>query len=330
MLLRLVCRSLILACLPLAISAAAVRAVDEKADKAAEATDADFPFQGEYSGNIDTPEGSKQIGVQLIALGEGKFRGVGYIGGLPGDGWDGSPPHEADGELKDGVVKIHNDVYDSVIDGKTLVLTTVGNLKLGELNKVARQSPTLGAKAPEGAVVLFDGSSTDGWEKGRLAPDSLLMQGTTSKGKFQNCTLHIEFRLPYMPKARGQGRANSGCYLQGRYEVQVLDSFGLKGLQNECGGIYSIKAPDENMCFPPLAWQTYDIDFTPAEYADGKKVKDGTMTVRHNGVVVHKDVKLTHATTAAPVKEGPEPGPIYLQDHGSPVRYRNIWLVEKK
>lgn len=327
MLLRAVFRHVVLPCLPLALLAAAAWAAD---DKAGEATDADFPFQGEYSGEITTPEGNKKLGVQLIALGQGKFRGVGYIGGLPGDGWDGSLPRDAEGELKDGAVKIHNDVYDSVISDGTLTITTIGNLKLGELQKVNRQSPTLGDRPPQGAVVLFDGSTPDSFEKGRVTPDGLLIAGATSKQKFQSLTLHLEFRLPYMPMARGQGRGNSGCYLQGRYEVQVLDSFGLKGEQNECGGIYSIKAPDENMCFPPLTWQTYDIDFTAAEYSDGKKVKDALITVRHNGVLIQRDVKLTHATTAAPVKEGPEPGPIYLQDHGNPVRYRNIWLVEKK
>jgi hypothetical protein len=83
------------------------------------------------------------------------------------------------------------------------------------------------------------------------------------------------------------------------------------------------------MCFSPLVWQTYDIDFTAAKYADGKKTADAKITVRHNGVIVHKDVALPKATRAHPVKENAEPGPIYFQNHGSPVRYRNIWLVEK-
>jgi hypothetical protein len=133
-----------------------------------------------------------------------------------------------------------------------------------------------------------------------------------------------------MPAGKDQGRGNSGVYLQGRYEVQILDSFGLAGEHNECGGIYSVKAPDVNMCYPPLAWQTYDIDFTAAEFADGKKVKDARMTVKHNGVVIHENVAVPKATTAAILGEGPEPGPIYLQDHGNPVRFRNVWVVEKK
>jgi hypothetical protein len=117
--------------------------------------------------------------------------------------------------------------------------------------------------------------------------------------------------------------------MQGRYEVQMLDSFGLEGKHDECGGLYSVKNPDVNMCLPPLAWQTYDVDFTAAEFdAAGKKTKDAEMTVRHNGVEIHKNVRLPKGTTAAPVGEGKDPGPLYLQDHGNPVRYRNIWIVE--
>ncbi|MBW3600671.1 MAG: DUF1080 domain-containing protein, partial [Planctomycetes bacterium] len=138
-------------------------------------------------------------------------------------------------------------------------------------------------------------------------------------------------RLPYQPQDRGQARGNSGVYLQGRYEVQMLDSFGLEGKQNECGGLYSVKDPDVNMCYPPLEWQTYDIDFTAARYdEEGKLTADPRVTVRHNGVVIHDDVELPgeRNTTAAPVKPGPEGGPVYLQDHGNPVRYRNIWVAE--
>jgi hypothetical protein len=141
---------------------------------------------------------------------------------------------------------------------------------------------------------------------------------------------HIEFLLPYMPEARGQGRGNSGCYFQGRYEVQMLDSFGLEGADNECGGLYKISKPALNMCYPPLSWQTYDFDFNAAQYDGDKKVKDATLTILHNGVEIQKDVKLPSDTTAAPNKEGPGPGPIFLQNHGNPVRYRNIWVVEKK
>ena len=132
-----------------------------------------------------------------------------------------------------------------------------------------------------------------------------------------------------MPKERGQDRANSGFYAQGRYEVQVLDSFGLEGEWNECGGIYKIAKPDVNMCFPPGAWQTYDVDFTAAVFEDGKKVQNARITVRHNGVAIHSDRELPNVTAAKILDESPEPGPIYLQDHDNPVLYRNIWVVER-
>lgn len=312
--------------------AAVVRSADDpNTFTDAEKAGPDFATQGEYSGEIKTDDGKTKVGVQVIAMGGGKFRAVGYMGGLPGDGWDRSPKVTVDGQAENGVTKFTvNDGGGVLKDGVIAVQDSGGN-KLGELKRVIRQSPTLGMKPPEGAVVLFDGTNADQFENGQITEDKLLMQGVTSKRKFQSCQVHIEFRIPFQPLASGQGRGNSGCYLQGRYEVQMLDSFGLEGKHNECGGIYTIKDPDVNMCLPPLSWQTYDIDYTAATYdGAGKKTKDATATVKHNGVVIHQDVKLDHATTAAPLQEGPEPGPLYLQDHGNPVRYRNIWVVEKK
>jgi hypothetical protein len=113
------------------------------------------------------------------------------------------------------------------------------------------------------------------------------------------------------------------------YELQVLDSFGLSGENNECGGFYSIRQPDVNMCYPPLAWQTYDIDFTAAKYDGDKKAKNARVTVKHNGVTIHDTIELARGTPGR-LPEGPSPGGLYLQDHGNPVVYRNIWIVEKK
>ena len=295
-------------------------------------TDADFPFQGEYAGVAKTDEGDLKLGVQVIALGGGKFHAVAYKGGLPGDGWDQGDKVEADGALQDGAVTFKTDGGMGVIKDGSLTVSNAEGKEIATRKKVTRESPTLGAKAPEGAIVLFDGTNADAWEKGKVE-DGLLVQGVTSKKKFGSHKLHLEFRTPYAPEDRGQGRGNSGLYLQGRYEVQVLDSFGLKGEQNECGGIYSVGAPSVNMCLPPLSWQTYDVEYTAGEFdKDGKVVKNPRVTVLHNGVVVHKDIELPgeRNTTAAPVAAGPQPGPVYLQDHGNPVRYRNIWVVETK
>jgi hypothetical protein len=303
-------------------------------------TDADFAFQGEYRGEIDAGGTKIKIGVQVIALGEGKFRSISFLGGLPGDGTNSqivTPPsgdnekRTMSGELKDGVVIFDNDhAHGEIKGGKMHVTAKQGNAS-GILEKVTRKSPTLGKKAPAGATVLFDGSNADNFNGGKIK-DGLLQAGCTSKERFGSHKLHIEFRLPYQPQDRGQGRGNSGIYLQGRYECQMLDSFGLKGENNECGGLYSVKAPDLNMCFPPLTWQTYDIDYTAGKYDDaGKVVTNPRVTIRHNGVIIHNDVELPgeRSTTAAPSKPGNEPGPIYLQRHGAPVVYQNIWLVPK-
>ena len=288
----------------------------------------DFAVQGEYVGEVPGDGGATKVGVQVIALGDGKFHAVGYVGGLPGAGWDGKKKIEADGQTKDGVTTFthENGGKATLKDGALSVIGDEGKV-VGTLKKVDRKSPTLGQKPPAGAVVLFDGKTAEAFKEGRMTPDGLLMEGATSKQDFGSFTIHLEFLLPFMPYARGQGRGNSGFYAQGRYEVQILDSFGLSGEDNECGGIYKIGKPKVHMCLPPLSWQTYDVDYTAAEFKDGKKVKNAKMTVRHNGVAIHENLELPHATTAAPVKEGPENGPIYLQNHGNPVRFRNVWVV---
>lgn len=268
------------------------------------ATDPDFGIQGEYVG--------VNRGLQVIARGDGDFELVVYEGGLPGAGWDRQSPRRLDGD-----------------EG------TVGQLVESlALERIARQSPTLGAAPPPGAIVLFDGTDASvraHWAEGaQRTDDGLLIQGVTTREKFGDYRLHLEFQTPYMPKASGQGRGNSGVYHQGRYETQVLDSFGLEGKNNEAGGIYSVSDPDQNVCYPPLSWQTYDIDFTAARFDEaGQKVSPARLTVRLNGVVVQNDVAVPGPTTAAILPETAEPGPIHLQDHGNPVRYRNIWLLPR-
>jgi hypothetical protein len=295
--------------------------------------DPDFALQGEYAGTIKHEDGDVKIGIQVIALGKGKFRAVGYHGGLPGDGWDQKEKHATEGQAVDGTVTFTKDDVTAKLAGGAITITAGGE-EIGKLEKVERKSPTLGAKPPEGAVVLY-GKPEDvaNWDNGKADEEGNLQQGITSKRKFGDQTVHVEFRLPYQPEDGGQGRGNSGMYLQGRYEVQMLDSFGLDGKNNECGGIYSVKDCDVNMCLPPLAWQTYDVDYTAARYdSSGKAISPAKITVKHNGVVIHDNVELPadRNTTAAPVGAGPEPGPLHLQDHGNPVRYRNIWVVEKK
>jgi hypothetical protein len=285
----------------------------------------DFAAQGEYVGGA----GDHRWGVHVIALGDGKFDVVGYQGGLPGEGWKrGDTTRRGTGELQNGKVQIKGDTWTATIDGEVFTVMQDGET-IGELKKTERKSPTLGAKPPEGAVVLFDGSSADNFVNGKLVEGNLLgATNAVSKQKFGNHSLHIEFRTPFMPKSRGQARGNSGVYVHGRYEVQVLDSFGLEGKNNECGGIYSISEPAVNMCLPPLAWQTYDIDFTAARYDGDKKVENARVTIKHNGVVIHDNLELPHGTPGH-IPEGPDKAGLFLQDHGDPVAFRNIWVVEK-
>jgi len=295
----------------------------------------EFVVQGEYVGEVD----GKRWGVQVIARGGGEYEAVASEGGLPGDGWDG-PGGGAEGRKRaasvagdggrEGTVKFGG-LGDweaiEISEGEIRVLDREGGER-GSLARVERVSPTLGKEAPEGAIVLFDGSGVDGWE-GEMSESDHLKQGAVSRDQFGDFELHLEFLLPFEPEKRGQGRGNSGLYLQGRYEVQILDSFGLQGENNECGGIYSVAAPLVNMCFPPLRWQTYDVKFTSARWEGDKKVSDARASVWHNGVLIHDDQKVSHATAAARLGEGPARGPIYLQDHGSQVRFRNIWLKPK-
>jgi hypothetical protein len=300
----------------------------------------DLAIQGEYAGTLNTSEGEKKFGVQVIALGDDTFRAVGYNGGLPGDGWDGGEREQVEAKLdrNTGLVTFEGKYGTGIIKNAVLIVKNKENVQIGFLERALRESPTLNREPPEGAILLFDGiddTTWDNWVRAKdgepveIGDDELLPAGANTKQQFQSFALHIEFMLPFMPKARGQARGNSGVYMQGRYEVQVLDSFGLEGKDNECGGIYGIKAPDVNMCLPPLMWQTYDIRYLAAKFdATGKKIANARITVLHNGVKIHDNVELPKATTAAPLGEGPEPGLLHLQDHGNPVRYRNIWLKE--
>ena len=234
------------------------------------------------------------------------------------------------GETKDGVTKLAGlnfaaEIKDGAVSG------TAEESAAFTAMKVERRSPTLGAKPPEGAVVLFDGKNVDAWDNAKLVDEKYLGVGGKTKAKFTDFTLHLEFRTPFMPTARGQGRGNSGMYLIDQYECQVLDSFGLNGENNEAGGIYQIAKPLVNMCLPPLSWQTYDVEFTAAKFdTAGKKTTDAETTIRHNGVVIHDKLKFPKATPGgAGVTEVP-PGSIFLQNHGDPVVFQNIWIVEKK
>ena len=157
------------------------------------------------------------------------------------------------------------------------------------------------------------------WSEARLKPFE----------KDRPYTLHMEFMLSFMPNATGQARSNSGVYLQEEYECQVLDSFGLEGENNECAGFYQQLKPIVNACFPPLTWQTYDFDVTPAKFNDkGEKIANAVITVKHNGILVHDKAELAHETPGGKTEktEAGEARGVFLQGHGNKVQYRNIWI----
>jgi hypothetical protein len=296
------------------------------------------PVMGVYEGFWRAADGSKgRISAQLRPVGGGQHDGFvafykskileGVLKLKPGPGkFEGNAARTSGGMIIPELAGAAQ-----IINGK-LTGSFKGELGEGSFEgAVIRVKPrSLGAKPPKRAKVLFDGKPGDAWTdfKWKVTPEgTMIVQGGDihAKDKFANFLLHVEFRTPLMPEAQGQARGNSGVYLQSKYEVQVLDSFGLFPLQNnDCSAIYSLKAPDVNACLPPGEWQTYDITFVQG---DPSKNKMPAITVVHNGVKVIDRFELPktvlEAGTTAADKEG---GFLKLQDHGNPVEYRNIWV----
>jgi hypothetical protein len=290
----------------------------------------DYFLQGEYAGWLFVPtRGYEYTGLQVVALGDGKFEAMEYRGGLPGNGWDRTTRSQLKGQVENGTVVLTGPAERLLVGGGVARSVDPQGRELGRLIKVERTSPTMGLTPPANAVVLFNGTSTDEFEPGaKVTPEGNLLAGVMTKMPVQAFHMHLEFRTPYMPTATGQARGNSGVYIQRRYEVQILDSFGLEGVFNECGALYRQTPPDLNMALPPLTWQTYDIWFTPPQFAaDGKtKTANARITVLQNGVPIHWHREIT-AKTGGGQQESTQPLPIQLQDHGNPVVYRNIWIV---
>jgi len=201
------------------------------------------------------------------------------------------------------------------------------------------------AKPPRGAIVLFNGKDTSQWQQTGSnsecqwdVVDGCLVvhpgaSDIATKMEFGDYKLHIEFWLPLMEKETSQGRANSGVYNHGRYEIQVLDSFNNPTYKfGGCGAIYSQKDPDVNAIKPPEQWNTYDITFRAPRFdKDGKETEYPRITVFHNGLKIHDNVEIkVESTATGKVGTQPAKGPIELQNHGALVRYRNIWIVPMK
>ncbi|MDO4569403.1 MAG: DUF1080 domain-containing protein [Planctomycetia bacterium] len=315
----------------------------------------DFQAQGEYL----FVAGAKQFAVQVIADGKGKFTLVGYPGGFPGLGWllekrvriiyKGEVNETGDKVLFKVAYMENGEDYRKQLPIPEAQATATAELDIAQktvtfynpgvparvANAVEITSPTLGMKAPEGATLFYDGTSKDATNTDLIANFRKINEETGAMFS-EFCTknleagkpyyLHVEFMLSFMPNAKGQGRSNSGVYLNECYECQVLDSFGLHGENNECGGFYQQQRPFVNTCISPLKWQTYDfIVFPPKFDESGKKVENARVHVALNGVLIHDNLELKGHTPGRK-GESPEPRGIYFQGHGNNVQYRNIWV----
>ena len=303
-------------------------------------------WEGSYINNRGV---SGTIRLQVISLGSGNYQAALFIDGgprleVPGKMIEGKAIFEGkvdQGAETGGPADVRIQQYsDTQIIGS---IRDVRRMKSIDMAKIEKQSPTLGAQPPESAIVLFDGTNLDQWQNLDKTPaqwkilDKFMevtetMAGArkniVSKEEFGDVKIHLEFRTPFLPEAKGQARGNSGVYVQGRYEVQVLDSFGLEGKDNECGGIYQIAAPASNACLPPLQWQTYDITFQAPRFGgDGAKTQNAIITVEHNGILIHDHIEVPKVTQGGVNEQEAPLGGLLLQDHGDRVQYRNIWVV---
>jgi hypothetical protein len=315
------------------------------------------PFMGSYTGLVETDQKSKWqrhpvLAARVIGRGGNRFE----VQLLPELHKRAPLFLTATAESRGDELKFEQDGWNITFtaDGaKGTVDEKEGPISF-ELEKIEEFSPTLGMAPPEGAVVLFDGSNLDQWKhvkrQDEIEPTwKILEDGSmeivTRRGKnakgggdlvtketFGDVRLHLEFKTPYQPSSGGQGRGNSGLFFQHDYEVQILDSYGEAGLWDECGAMYKVWPPKVNACAPPGEWQTYDVEFRAARFNDaGGLESPPIITVRHNGILIHNQTPLNevpgfrYADRQAPHQK--EPGPISLQDHGNPVRFRNIWVA---
>lgn len=301
---------------------------------------ADSAVMGNWEGQFMT-DGWKDVPLraEIIGLAGDTYRVLLHVGDasqgeLSGMSRSGAFVHIGEIEVKDkGVFLVTASGRNGALTGTLMAKEDAAAAPVVfQMQKVTRQSPTLGKAAPKGAVVLLgEGAAADAWiaQPGNIVDGEMRIGGNTytTKQEFGSAQIHVEFVSPYMPDASGQARGNSGVYVAGRYEVQVLDSFADAPGVGTCGAIYSIAVPPAGACLPPGEWQTYDITFHAPEFdAGGKKVKDATITVIQNGQTIYDNLALPHVTPGGVSGDESARGPLMLQNHGNEVHYRNVWV----
>lgn len=278
--------------------------------------------------------GQNGVLARIIPEGDNNYRAVVYAPNA--DGTTGRV--ELTGKWENNQIAFSGNDWTGTWNADKLKLSNAG--KDWEFARHNRTSPTLGQRPPQGAVVLLpyvpdQPTNLNEWQNTNwlLMNDGSMRVNNgdnRTKREFGDFKLHIEWMAPLMPKDRGQGRGNSGVYLQERYEVQVLDSFGLDSKDNDAGGIYQVSKPKVNASLPPGVWQTYDITFrAPRFNADGTLAKPANATVVHNGITIHENLDIPKPTGGG-AEGNVAKGVFKLQDHGNPVRFRNIWVQELK
>jgi hypothetical protein len=328
-------RSALFLVVPVALTGLALAQVGHHVDLGPPAVEA---VQGLYGGIFNDAQGQHKIEARIVAVAKDRYKVL--IREAQADGKVVKGELAATGE-KDLTLAVRGQFKGVEWAGRlsleSAVKGTVGRDGSFEFKPIARKSPTLGAEPPAGAVVLLDGKSFDEvtnqpnkdgakqeWKLTEGGAIQVPKGGMNSKRQFSgSIKYHIEFYLPLMPAAEGQGRANSGCYLPNGEEIQVLDSFGMTTYTGGgCGGLYRYKDPDAFDEFslaslPPLQWQTYDIEYR-VQMKDGKPAGKPRVTVVHNGIKIHDRFEL---------QKDARVGGLHFQDHGNAVQYRNIWVM---
>jgi hypothetical protein len=319
-------------------------------------------IQGNWTGdwNLDKDAGGGKQTAKVVALGNGD-----YLGSFTA--YDGSEQQNETFKFNirgtadlDGNVHFETTIqlggrlgtfeWKAVIKGGKFTgrYTNNKNYTGGfTLKREEKKVESLGMKPLPAAVVLFDGKTFNHWRRlddekiaWEIVDDAMRINPSTklkgeiikshlvSKQTFKSAQIHLEYRTPFMPGTRDQDRGQSGLFLNGCYEIQILDSFGVDASDEVAGAIFKRKAPTQNVSLPPREWQALDITYQGPKFGEDGKIKmAGEITVIHNDVMVLDRIRVQEPTDGAIRKPSTEPSGLILQDAGHSVEFRNIWLV---